>query len=154
MTESSSKKNMKRKHSSFAPKKNENNQKNKKFKGDCYNCGKTGYRAIDCRKPKKQNDCAHVVETENLTEGVQEMHLSTVISSCLWHNILGHANFKSVRKLMNLNLLPSLSFDPNHKCETCVEAKLAKRPFPSVERNTSPLELIHSDICDLKFELN
>lgn len=33
MAESSSKKNMKRKHSNFAPKKNENNQKNKKFKG-------------------------------------------------------------------------------------------------------------------------
>ncbi|KAL2471729.1 CCHC-type domain-containing protein [Abeliophyllum distichum] len=78
----SSSKNMKRKHSSFAPKKNENNQKNKKFKGDCYNCGKPGHRAIDCRKPKKQNDRAHVVETGNLTEGVQEMHLSAVISEC------------------------------------------------------------------------
>lgn len=82
MAESSSKKNMKRKHSNFAPKKNENNQKNKKFKGDCFNCGKPGHRASDCRKPKKQIDRAHIVETENLTEGVQEMHLSAVISEC------------------------------------------------------------------------
>ncbi|KAL0333939.1 UNVERIFIED_CONTAM: Retrovirus-related Pol polyprotein from transposon TNT 1-94 [Sesamum angustifolium] len=32
-----------------------------------------------------------------------------------------------------------------------VMPKMAKVPFCSVERKTSPLELIHSDICDLKF---
>ncbi|KAK4380871.1 Retrovirus-related Pol polyprotein from transposon TNT 1-94 [Sesamum angolense] len=32
-----------------------------------------------------------------------------------------------------------------------VKTKMAKVPFYSVERKTSPLELIHSDICDLKF---
>ncbi|KAL0322288.1 UNVERIFIED_CONTAM: Retrovirus-related Pol polyprotein from transposon TNT 1-94 [Sesamum calycinum] len=32
-----------------------------------------------------------------------------------------------------------------------VMPKMAKVPFYSVERKTSPLELIHSDICDLKF---
>ena len=28
---------------------------------------------------------------------------------------------------------------------------MAKAPFHSIERNIKPLELIHSDICDLKF---
>ena len=28
---------------------------------------------------------------------------------------------------------------------------MAKAPFHSIERNINPLELIHSDICDLKF---
>ncbi|KAL0342825.1 UNVERIFIED_CONTAM: Retrovirus-related Pol polyprotein from transposon TNT 1-94 [Sesamum calycinum] len=32
-----------------------------------------------------------------------------------------------------------------------IKTKMAKVPFYSVERKTSPLELIHSDICDLKF---
>ena len=37
-----------------------------------------------------------------------------------------------------------------HKCETCVEAKLTRSSFKTVERNNEPLDLIHSDICDLK----
>ena len=28
---------------------------------------------------------------------------------------------------------------------------MAKPPFLSIEMNTKPLDLIHSDICDLKF---
>lgn len=47
--------------------------------------------------------------------------------------------------------MPSISFDQNHRCETCVETKLAKTQFHSVERNSNHLELIHSDICNLKF---
>ena len=37
------------------------------------------------------------------------------------------------------------------KCETCVEAKLTRSSFQSVERHIEPLDLIHNDICDLKF---
>ena len=33
----------------------------------------------------------------------------------------------------------------------CVEAKMAKPPFLSIERNTKPLDLIHSEISNLKF---
>ena len=35
------------------------------------------------------------------------------------------------------------------KCETCVEAKMIKKPFPSVERSSNLLDLIHSDLCEL-----
>lgn len=52
---------------------------------------------------------------------------------------------------MNLDLLPSLYVDPNYTCEICVETKLAKTPFHSIERKTKPLELIHNGICDMKF---
>lgn len=51
---------------------------------------------------------------------------------------------------MNLSLLPILKFDPNHKCKICVEAKLDKTLFHSVQKNT-PSKLIHSDIYYLKF---
>jgi len=37
------------------------------------------------------------------------------------------------------------------KYEICVEAKFAKSSFYSTDRNTEPLELTHSDLCDLKF---
>ncbi|KAL0368431.1 UNVERIFIED_CONTAM: Retrovirus-related Pol polyprotein from transposon TNT 1-94 [Sesamum calycinum] len=78
---------------------------------------------------------------------------STYLTECfnLWHVRLGHVNFNTLRRLVNLNLLPSFEIDAKHKCEICVEAKMAKVPFYSVERKTSPLELIHSDICELKF---
>ena len=69
----------------------------------------------------------------------------------LWHNRLGHVNNKNLKRLINMNLLPSFSIDFKHKCEVCVEAKMAKPPFHSIERNIEPLDLIHSDICDLNF---
>ncbi|KAL0315721.1 UNVERIFIED_CONTAM: Retrovirus-related Pol polyprotein from transposon TNT 1-94 [Sesamum radiatum] len=78
---------------------------------------------------------------------------STYLTECfnLWHVRLGHVNFNTLRRLVNLNLLPKFEIEAKHKCEICVEAKMAKVPFYSVERKTSPLELILSDICDLKF---
>ena len=35
------------------------------------------------------------------------------------------------------------------KCETCVKAKMIKKPFPNVVRNSKLLDLIHSDLCEL-----
>ena len=68
----------------------------------------------------------------------------------VWHNRLGHVNIESLRKLVQLNYLPKLNFENNDKCQICVEAKLSKTSFPSIERSTEPLELIHTDVCDLK----
>ena len=56
-----------------------------------------------------------------------------------------------MRRLISLDYIPKFEIDPNHKCEICVEAKLSKTPFKSVERKIKPLELIHIDVCDLKF---
>ena len=47
--------------------------------------------------------------------------------------------------------MPTFQIDAKHKCETCVEVKLTRSSFQSVERHTEPLDLIHSDICNLKF---
>ncbi len=68
--------------------------------------------------------------------------------SNLWHDRLGHVNYNSLHKMLKLELLPSMKIDPKDKCETCVEAKMSKLSFPSVERITKPLDLIHSDLCD------
>ncbi|CAM8943434.1 unnamed protein product [Rhodiola kirilowii] len=72
-------------------------------------------------------------------------------SSNLWHGRLGHVNYDSIRNLMKLDCIPKFQFDSEHKCEICVEAKLTRTSFHSVERDTEPLDLIHSDLCDLKF---
>ena len=72
-------------------------------------------------------------------------------SSNVWHGRLGHVNYDTLRRLINMECLPNFKIDPNHKCEICVESKLTRTSFQSIERSSEPLELIHSDICDMKF---
>ena len=74
-------------------------------------------------------------------------------SSNLWHGGLGHVNYCSLKRPINLNHIPTFQIDIKHKCETCVEAKMIKLSFQTIERNIEPLDTIHSDICDLKFAL-
>ena len=64
---------------------------------------------------------------------------------------LGHVNYNTLRRLINLDHIPAFHIDFKHKCEICVEAKLTRSSFHTIERNTEPLALIHSDVCDLKF---
>ena len=72
-------------------------------------------------------------------------------SSNVWHGRLGHVNYDTLHRLINMECLPRFQIDPNHKCEICVESKLTRTSFQSIERCSEPIELIHSDICDLKF---
>lgn len=57
-------------------------------------------------------------------------------SSSISHGRLGHVNYGTIHRLVNMDLLPKFHIDANHKCETCVEAKLTKAPFQSIERST------------------
>ena len=68
----------------------------------------------------------------------------------VWHGKLGHVNYDTLRRLINIECLPKFKLDPNHKCEIYVESK-PTRTFQSIERSSEPLELIHSNIYDLKF---
>ena len=72
-------------------------------------------------------------------------------SSNLWHGRLRHVNYDALRRLINLNFISTFQIDAKHKCKTCVEAKLTRPSFQSAERHTESLDLIHNDICDLKF---
>ena len=47
-------------------------------------------------------------------------------SSNLWHGSLGHVNYDTICRLINLNHIPTFQINAKHKCETCVEAKLVK----------------------------
>ena len=72
-------------------------------------------------------------------------------SSNIWHGRLRHVNYDTLRKLINLNHIPTFQIDAKHKCETSDVAKMIRSYFQSVERHTEHLDLIHSGICDLKF---
>ena len=68
----------------------------------------------------------------------------------LWHGRLGHVNFNSLRKLINMKHIPNFQIDLRHKCETCVEEKRTRSSFQTIKRNIEPLDLIHNDIYDFK----
>ena len=102
----------------------------------------------------------------HMSDGMWKLNVMTIIksnmnkagtstyileSSNLWHGRLGHVNYDILRRLINLNHIPTFQIDVKHKCETCVDSKLTTPSFQSVERHIEPLDLIHSDICDLKF---
>ena len=105
------------------------------------------------------------VEKRYMSGGMWKLNVMTIIksemnkasssayileSSNIWHGRLGHVNYDTLCKLINLNHIQTFQIDAKHKCETCVEAKLTRSYFQSVERHTEPLNLIYNDICDLK----
>ena len=51
---------------------------------------------------------------------------------------------------MKLNLIPSFTTVKGSKCQVCVQAKQPRKSHVTAEmRNLAPLELIHSDLCEL-----
>ncbi|KAJ9559825.1 hypothetical protein OSB04_004985 [Centaurea solstitialis] len=42
------------------------------------------------------------------------------------------------------------SYTWHDMCQTCVEAKLTRTSFRSIERSTNPLDMIDTDVCDMK----
>ena len=62
---------------------------------------------------------------------------------------MGHVDNKTLRKLINLNIF-SKSECNKSKYQICVESKYVKNPYKCFERNSDPLELIHTDTCDMK----
>ena len=53
-------------------------------------------------------------------------------------------------RLANLSLIPKFTFVKNSKCHVCVESKQTRKPHMAAEaRSLAPLELIHSDLCEM-----
>jgi hypothetical protein len=64
--------------------------------------------------------------------------------SYIWHSRLCHFNFGYVSRLANLNLVKG------SKCQVCVQFKQLRKPHKAAEaRNLAPLDLIHSDLCEM-----
>jgi hypothetical protein len=55
-------------------------------------------------------------------------------SSDVWHDRLDHVNYNSMQMLINHELLPSMIFEKNRKCEICVESKFTKPYFQTIKK--------------------
>lgn len=71
--------------------------------------------------------------------------------SKLWHQRLGHANFRSMARMVREDLAENFinSVDHDDVCKVCQLGKQAKLPFPSNQawRAFEKLQLVHTDVC-------
>ena len=68
----------------------------------------------------------------------------------IWHARLGHVSSVYIKKMQTLGLLNNIDYLGLSKCQICATSKLTKKTCSSVTRETKLLELIHSDLGDLK----
>jgi hypothetical protein len=65
-----------------------------------------------------------------------------------------HINCGCMSRLVGLNLILKFDMVKSSKCHVCVEAKQPCKPHKAtVMREIAPLEIIHSDICEMNGEL-
>ena len=70
--------------------------------------------------------------------------------SNVWHSRLCHINFGCMTRLANMSLIPKFTTVKGSKCQVCVQAKQPRKSHKTAEvRNLAPLELIHSDLCEM-----
>jgi hypothetical protein len=68
----------------------------------------------------------------------------------IWHSCLCHLNFGSMSRLSSLNLIPNLSNVKSSKCQSCVQSKQSQKSHKAAaERHLVPLQLIHSNNCEM-----
>nr|AAT58810.1 putative polyprotein [Oryza sativa Japonica Group] len=68
----------------------------------------------------------------------------------VWHSRLCHINFGLMSRLSSMCLIPKFSIVKGSKCHSCVQSKQPHKPHKAAEeRNLAPLELLHSDLCEM-----
>jgi hypothetical protein len=107
------------------------------FVGKDYNCGGLFRLSL-------HNDvCNKVVNNAIIPE-----------ESNIWHSRLCHVNFGCLSQLANLNLILKFNLVKGSKCYVCVQSKQPCKSHKTAEaRNLAPLELVHSDLCEMNGEL-
>jgi hypothetical protein len=68
----------------------------------------------------------------------------------IWYSHLCHLNFGSISRLSGLNLVPNMSIVKGFKCQSYMQNKQPRKPHKAAKkRHLTPLELIHSSICEM-----
>ncbi|GKD33034.1 putative ribonuclease H-like domain-containing protein, partial [Tanacetum coccineum] len=107
--------------------------------------------------PRKNNmysvDMKNIIPKKSLTCIVAK---ATLDESMLWHRRLGHANFKTINKIVKENFvrgLPLKRFKNDQTCVACLKGKQQKTSCKSKIQNsiTQPLFMLHLDLFGLTF---
>ena len=81
-----------------------------------------------------------------LREG--DLFLVDIPVSSLWHGRLGHLSKAGITHLSRAGYIPKLSFSDHQFCEHCQYGKQVAASHPtSAPRESSPLDLVHADVC-------
>jgi len=86
-------------------------------------------------------------ESYNNSHSVFISHLDSDLESIKWYARLGHIDQDRMSQLAKEGLLDQLTEVKLPRCESCLAGKATAKPFDKASRASSPLELIHSDIC-------
>ena len=81
----------------------------------------------------------------------EEVNATVESSSDLWHKRLGHMSEKGLQRLVNQQLLPDVKGVSLKTCTHCLVGKQHRVAFHKLppSRKSSPLELIHTDVCHM-----
>ena len=97
------------------------------------------------------NDGLFVLNVDQVNnENGSSSYAYLVDSIDVWHGRLGHINLGYIKKMKECGIINSLSEANMKKCEICAETKITKKPCKSVTRESELLNLVHSDLGDLK----
>jgi hypothetical protein len=89
------------------------------------------------------DDCNNVANLVSYSE----LNVGEVV---VWHSHLCHINFDCIIHLSKLNFILKIPVVRRSKCHACVQAKKPCKPFKRVEeKSLAPLDLIHSDLCEM-----
>nr|GEY02359.1 hypothetical protein [Tanacetum cinerariifolium] len=110
------------------------------------------YFVKELKTPRQHNmysiNLNNIVPHKNLTCLVAK---ASVDESMLWHRRLGHLNFKTMNKLVRINIvkgLPSKCFENDHTCVACLKGKQHKASCKTklVNSISKPLQTLHMDL--------
>ena len=77
--------------------------------------------------------------------------INKVCEADVWHSRFCHIGIDNIARMSRLELISKFDIVNGSKCQSCVQAKQPRKPFKSLEekRNMAPLDLIHSDLCEM-----
>jgi len=77
--------------------------------------------------------------------------INKVCEADVWHSRFCHIGIDTIARMSRLELISKFDIVKGSKCQSCVQAKQPRKPFKSLEekRNMAPLDLIHSDLCEM-----
>jgi transposase InsO family protein len=118
------------------------------FKGDYVNIH--GDNELLAFGVKQENEIYRMVfRVKNARSNIQANASTSDLR--VWHERLGHLNFRTLREMVNKNLVNGVQLSEKHDvfCEPCQIGKSQRKVFNKVRERaaTKPGEVFHTDVC-------